>query len=315
MTGGTDGIGKEVARGLARARHGVIIVGRDVEKGLRAEGELRETTGNEHVTFVQADLSLVRGSERLAEDVARLTTALHYLVHAAGFVRGRRVLTDEGLESNFAVNYLGRFALTRRLLPLLLAGGRPGAESRIVMLGGAAQRGRILFDDPNQTRGFGIIRTIGQFCQANDAFTVELARRIAEPGGGARVSITCLKLGVVKTGIRRGFPIWMKVLVPIIGDPLLGQTPEKVARSALELLLGPQHEGVTGKHFLLIKRFRPIEPNAAARDPETGRRLWELSERMAASALASDIGGDGASSHSSPRATRSGTSVLPPAHD
>ena len=44
VTGGTRGIGKETARGLARLGATVIIVGRDEERGAAAAAELRETT-------------------------------------------------------------------------------------------------------------------------------------------------------------------------------------------------------------------------------------------------------------------------------
>src|SRR5260370_17910275 len=125
VTGGTDGVGKEVAYGLARAGHRVVLVGRDADKGARVEREMRETTGNADVQFLQADLSLVREANRLADEIAARWPALHYLVHSAGIVRGRRVLTEEGIESNFAVNYVSRFALTNRLLPLLEPAGRP----------------------------------------------------------------------------------------------------------------------------------------------------------------------------------------------
>ena len=134
VTGGTDGIGKEVARGLARRGVRVLVVGRDPDKGARAERELRDSTGNPVVEFLPADLSLVREANRLADEVAGRCVALHYLVHSAGIVRGRRELTAEGVESNFAVNYLGRFALTGRLLPLLESSGRPGGAARVVIV-------------------------------------------------------------------------------------------------------------------------------------------------------------------------------------
>jgi hypothetical protein len=98
------------------------------------------------------------------------------------------------------------------------------------------------------------------------------------------VTINCLKIGVVKTKIRREFPAWMKILVPIIFDPLLGQTPREVAESVLSLLLDKEFEGVSGGLFLKIKRFRRVNPSSAATDPETGLRLFELSERMVAKA-------------------------------
>src|SRR5690349_22729671 len=118
VTGGTDGIGKEVARGLAIAGHRVILVGRDREKGERAASEIKETTRNAEITYRQADLSLASETCRLGDEIMRLYPQVHYLVLGAGAVRGRRQLTAEGIESTFALNYLSRFALTQRLLPI-----------------------------------------------------------------------------------------------------------------------------------------------------------------------------------------------------
>ncbi|MGH9675750.1 MAG: SDR family NAD(P)-dependent oxidoreductase, partial [Candidatus Acidiferrum sp.] len=138
--GGTDGIGKEIARDLARGGASVLIVGRDLAKGQRAQRELRDSTGNLNVEFLPADLSLIRESYRLAKEAGRRCPALHYLVHSAGLVRGHRELTEEGVESNFAINYLRRFALTSCLLPLLESGGRPGSVARILIISGALFR-------------------------------------------------------------------------------------------------------------------------------------------------------------------------------
>ena len=172
---------------------------------------------------------LVSEADRLASDVAGEWRALHYLVHSAGVVRGRRELTREGVESNFAIGYLSRFALTGRLLPLLEAAGQPAETARILLISGAAQIGRIHFEDVNLTSNFLTLRAVLQFCQANDVFTVELARRLSMAKPSSRVTVTCLKLGVVKTNIRREFPRWMKVVVPLVFDPLLKQTPHEAA--------------------------------------------------------------------------------------
>ena len=284
VTGGTDGVGKEVARGLARAGHRVILVGRDADKGKRVEREIRETTGNADVQFLQEDLGLAREANRLADEIASRWPVLHYLVHSAGVVRGHRELTAEGVESNFAINYLSRFVLTGRLLPLLEAAGQPGEAARIVLVSGAAQNGAIHFDDVNLTRNFTTLRAVWQFCQANDVFTVELARRLRVDA--PCVTITSLKLGVVKTNIRRGFPRWMKWLVPLVFDPLLGQTAQEAGESALRLLLAEDLEGVTGALFSKIWKLKQVVPAARVRDPEEGRRLWELSEHLMAKGLA-----------------------------
>ena len=283
VTGGTDGIGKGIAHGLAKQGVQVLVVGRDPDKGARAQRDLRESTANQAVEFVQADLSLIREADRLTGEVASRWSALDYMVHSAGVVRGRRLLTGEGVESNFAINYLSRFALTTGLLPLLKAAGQPGRAARIVIIGGAARNGRIHFDDVNLPSNFATLRAVAQFCHANDVFTVELARRLA--AAQADVTITSLKVGVVKTNIRREFPWWMRLLVPLL-DPFLAQTPQEAASSALRLLLAEDLEAVSGGLFLKIKKFRQIQPGSKTLDPAVGARLWSLSERLVNAAVA-----------------------------
>jgi NAD(P)-dependent dehydrogenase (short-subunit alcohol dehydrogenase family) len=283
VTGGTDGIGREVARGFARRGVKTIIVGRDQQKGQAVEKELRACSPKGEIYFLAADLSLMKEAHRLADEVAARSESLHYLVHGAGIVMGHRVLTAEGIESNFAVNFLSRFVLTQRLLPLLERTGTIHLASRIVILGGAATSGKIFFDDVNLTKNFGILNVVGQFCRANDLFTVELARNLASSRGAPRVTITCLKIGVVKTNIRRTFPLWMRVLVPLLADPLLGQKPADVAASAFRLLFDHELEGVSGALFLQVKKFKRLELDSILNDPRVGARLWELTERLSTS--------------------------------
>ena len=211
VTGGTDGIGKEISRGLARSGYGVILVGRDAEKGERARRELRNSEGEADVQFLRADLSLVREANRLADEVSGRWPGLHRLVHCAGVVQGRRELTSEGVESNFAINYLSRFVLSERLLPLLEKAGEPGPAARIVIVGGAAQNGTIYYDDVNLTKRFGILRVVGQFCQANDLFTIELARRLGAGRERPAVTITSPKLGQQQ---RSAYPLIRRWCLP-----------------------------------------------------------------------------------------------------
>ena len=284
ITGGTDGIGKEIALGFARAGHRLVLVGRDAEKGARAAQELLAATGNPGVRFIQADLSSLAEAERLARELIRHFPHIHYLVHSAGIVRGWRELTKDGVESNFAVNFLSRFALTQRLLPAVKAAGQPGRAARVVMISGAARHGTIHFDDVNLEKQFSIPRVVSQFCAANDVFTAELSRRLALCSNELRVTITCLKIGVVKTNIRRDFPMWMKWLVPLLADPLLGQTPREAANAALRLLLSAEFEGVTGALFLKIKKFKRLPAAPDEKHSETATQLWRLSECLATAA-------------------------------
>jgi NAD(P)-dependent dehydrogenase (short-subunit alcohol dehydrogenase family) len=278
VTGGTDGIGKAIAHVLAAQGFHVAIVGSNANKGAAAVRELRRASGHQQVEFLQADLSLMRNVDRLAAEVRERWSQLHYLVLCAGIMRGQQMLTAEAIETNFAVNYLGRFVLTQALLSRLAAGGLAGRAARILVISGAAPEGRIQYQDVNLTGRFGILRAVSQFCGANDLFALEQARRLCATALSPSVTITVLKVGAVRTNIRAQFPARMKLLVPLVIDPLLSQSCDEIAASARGLLTGPEFEGVSGRMFRHIRRFRALQPGPRTGDPEQGRRLWNLSE-------------------------------------
>ena len=284
VTGGTDGIGKEIARGIAQVTTELIIVGRDAEKGARAAREIAAAK-NCNVHFVQADLSLVREAQRLGDVVARRWPTIHYLVHSAGLVRGRRVLTGEGFEANFATNYLSRFVLTTRLLPSLTAAGRPGEAARILLVAHPGFNGRIYYDDVNLTTNYSTIRAFKQFHYANDVFAVELARRLLVAGERPSVTISCLHPGPTKTNIDKEMPLWMKLMVRWLVHPLFSRTPDVPATAAFKLLLADEFEGDSGALFSLVGKFKRVTVPPTVQDPNEGRKLWAFSEAQARSAL------------------------------
>jgi len=274
VTGGTDGIGKEIALGLARRGYRLIVIGRDVEKGSRAENDMI-ASGATSARFLQADLGVIEQARTLATLLTNSLRALDVLVHSAGVALGTRQLTTEGIERNFATNYLSRFVLTQELLPLL---ERCDRAARILLISGAARSGKIYFDDINLTEHFLLPRALMQVCKANDVFALTLARRLAETR--ANVDVACLKVGVVKTNIRKEFPRWLKWLAPLLFDPLLAQPASVVADSALRLIDSDQFESA-GVLFSHILRFKPLRAKPDLADPDLGSRLWALSERLA----------------------------------
>ena len=125
VTGATAGIGRAVAVRLAAEGFRVLAVGRDRTRGEAVLGELhaaRARAGDaaEH-RFLAADLASMAGTAELADEVARHTDRVDALVCCAGIFALRPEWTDEGLERTFALNYLSRFLLVRRLEPLLTA--------------------------------------------------------------------------------------------------------------------------------------------------------------------------------------------------
>jgi NAD(P)-dependent dehydrogenase (short-subunit alcohol dehydrogenase family) len=291
VTGGTSGVGKAIARELARRGAQLILVGRHARTGALAEREIRDSSGNTEVEFLQADLSLVSEAQRVAERAATRWPAMHYLVESAGIVRGRRVVTAEGFESNFATNYLSRFALTVRLLPTLQAAGRPGKAARILLVAHPGFNGPIHYDDVNLTNNFAMIRAFKQFHFANDVFATELARRLAVPGDRPSVTVSCLHPGPTKTtGIDKEMPLWMRLMVRLVVHPLISHNPDVPAAVALKLLLSDEYEGDSAALFSMIKKFQRVTPPRNVQDAEEGKRLWAASEDWVGSAIERRIG-------------------------
>jgi NAD(P)-dependent dehydrogenase (short-subunit alcohol dehydrogenase family) len=287
ITGGTNGIGKEIARRLCECGFDVIVVGRDEERGRRTARELSAIAGAA-AEFIQADLSLVSEADRLSQEIQDRNRPLHWLIHSAGVVQGTRQLTAEGVETNFAVNFMARFVLTTNLRPLLEA---PDADARsrgILLISGAAH-GEINYDDLNFSSGFGIVRVVRQFCRANDLLALSLSEDLKPAGDHAPVSVGCLKLGVVKTDIRRTFPRWMKILVPLVFDPFLGQTASEAADAAIIVMDTVSVERKGGPLFTKIRRLRRLGATVTGESIDEWSRLSALSDAMASMARARHV--------------------------
>ena len=140
---------------------------------------MRQVPGAE-VELVALDLADLDSVKRLASQITGRADGLDLLVNNAGVMAvPRRQVTAQGFELQFGVNHLGHFALTGRLLPVLLAA--PG--SRVVTVSSIVHRfGSIRLDDLNGEHGYGRWRAYSQSKLANALFTLELDRRLRAAG-------------------------------------------------------------------------------------------------------------------------------------
>jgi NAD(P)-dependent dehydrogenase (short-subunit alcohol dehydrogenase family) len=268
VTGANSGIGKEIARGLAAEGWRVLMVARSREKGEAARAEIVASTGNRKVEILIFDLSSQREVRELATTVLDRCDRLDALINNAGLTLGKRVLTEDGIETTFAVNHLAPFLLTNLLLDRL----KESAPSRIVNVASDAhRRGAIHFDDLSAERGYSAWRAYSQSKLANVLFTRELARRLE----GTDVTVTCLHPGVVRTGFGRRGSAFIRFGTRIAGVFLL--SPRKGADTAIWLVTSPAVEGASGGYY---ERRRLTEPSKHARDPESAERLWWISEEL-----------------------------------
>jgi NAD(P)-dependent dehydrogenase (short-subunit alcohol dehydrogenase family) len=233
--GGTDGLGRAIARLAAERGAEVTVVGRtfrdpDVPR----------------ISFVRADLSSMAEARRLGAtlpadpDVVLLTNGI--------LAPGTRQTTAEGLEVDTAVSYLSRVAVLDALLPRLRA-PRP----RVFVMGfpGAGNLGDP--SDLNAERTYRQMDVHMNTVAGNEALVLELARH---PGIGA----FGLNPGLVKTNIRANVfgegTLTQRVAETLIG--LFTPTPERYARTVLPILFAPELEARTGLHF--NQKGKPILP-------------------------------------------------------
>jgi len=256
VTGSTDGVGRMVAMRLGASGVEVFIHGRDAARGGEVVAAIESGGGRAH--FVNGDLADLEATRRLAETVEQRAKRLDLLINNAGLGSGGpgapRTLNPAGCELRFAVNYLAGFALTMRLLPLLMA----SAPARIVNVSSAGQQA-IDFEDVMLARGYSGGRAYMQSKLAQILFTIDLAERLE----GSSVTVNALHPAsyMATTMVREaGVTPW--------------STVEEGAEAILKLAISPALEGRSGLYFNGLEEARA---NAQAYDGKARERLRVLS--------------------------------------
>jgi NAD(P)-dependent dehydrogenase (short-subunit alcohol dehydrogenase family) len=274
VTGGTSGIGKAAAIGLAALGARVGITGRDRARTEAAAAAIRAAApGSPAVDVFAADMSVQAGVRRLAAQVLDTYPRLDVLVNNVGGFWAHRHLTADGLEHTFALNHLAPFLLTGLLLDRLTA----TAPARILTVSsGAHARGCIDFDDLQGERNYSGQRAYSQSKLANVMFTYELARRLE----GTGVTATVLHPGVVRTSFGAEDQLASFAVMIRVGR-LFMKTPDQGADTPVYLASSPQVEGITGQYYANRK---PKTSSKASYDTTATARLWQASAGLTATA-------------------------------
>jgi retinol dehydrogenase 14 len=269
VTGGTGGIGKATAIGLARLGARVGVTGRDAARTAAAAAEIRTAAGSQAVDAFVADLSSQTEVRRLAAEVLDAYPRLDVLVNNVGGHWAHRHVTADGLEHTFALNHLAPFLLTNLLLDRL----RASAPARVVTVSSGAQNlGRIDFDDLQGERRYSGQGAYNQSKLANVMFTYELARRL----DGTGVTATVLHPGVVRTAFgAEDQAAVFRVMLPLM-RPFM-KSPEQGAATSVYLASSPDVEGVTGRYFANRK---PKTSHRSSYDVAAATRLWQVSDNL-----------------------------------
>lgn len=281
VTGGTSGIGFYTASALAKMGAVVYITGRDSNRGQEAERQIRLAADHEHVFFIQADASTVGGNQALARRIVEKTDQLHILVNNVGGLYNDRWETDDGYEATLAMNFVGPFALTEALVPLL----RKSAPARIVNVSSAGYtmwKGD-LFDDFQACEAYSGVDAYNRSKYLNLLWTLALVRRLE----GSGITANVLHPGtawttMTKSSEPRSFPAGIRPLWPVLRLLQRMGSPEKVAHTSIYLASAPEAIDITGQYF--ESSIHPKLLRAEVIDYTKQERTWELGTSLARNA-------------------------------
>ncbi len=278
---GTGGLGFEDALALARAGAAVIVAGRNASKGAAAIDRVRQRVPGAALRFEMLDLASLASIAEFAERLRRAQESLDLLINnAAVMTPPKRRETADGFELQFGTNYLGHFALTARLLPLL----RKGRAPRVVTVSSVAARdATIRFDDLQSARAYTPMAAYSQSKLACLLFAFELQRR--SEAGSWGLSSVAAHPGISRTDLLpNGAGAWSaaglarRVLWFLFQPAAQGALPTLFAATATEAqggaYYGPHARGET-RGYPAIAGTPP-----QALDTDSASRLWAESERL-----------------------------------
>ena len=249
IVGGTKGIGRSIAVEAVKTKGSkVTVVGRSCDTDLL-----------EKVTFVKADLSLMKGAKSLAEE---LDTDFDLILFTTGIIAAdTREESPEGIEMDMAVSYLSRLVVLKYLVPRLSQ-----KNVRIFIMGfPGADAGEYRLDDLNSEKeykgGFGWVHVNTVY--GNEALVHDWAAKNKD-------QIFCgLNPGFIKTGIRSN--VWKGRVMSMVGvvvETLIGfftTSADQYATHILGYLLSEDIK--TG--ILLNPKGLVIKPATAFSEKET----------------------------------------------
>lgn len=269
VTGGTDGIGREVVLQLAQLGADIIVVGRNARKADALIQTVQQTHPHSSIHFHRADLSLMGEVQALATTLQRDYDRLDMLVHCAGVMLRERTLTTEGLETVFAVQFLARLSLTNSLLLQLQAAERGRVVN--VSAGGTINM-PFDFDNLQGEKHYDGVHALRHESVANDMLTLEWQARYPQ------VTFYNYGPGYVSTALLRDMPAVFRVFARITGA-FIGITPTQAATDIMQLLQSKADGGLYGRQ---MKHNPPSDFKASA---ENRQRLWTIGEALIEGAL------------------------------
>ena len=282
VTGANSGLGYETVLALANTGADVILAARSEKKGSEALAKIRALSPQAKVRLELLDLSSLASVADFSGRLNAEGQPLDMLINNAGVMALRqRQTTGDGFEMQLGVNYLGHYALTAQLLPLLHRAPAP----RVVNLSSLMHRmGKIHFDDLQLEHGYTPNKAYGQSKLAMLMFALELQRRSDANGWG--LMSNAAHPGYARTELisngpgSTGFMWYLSRLL----EPAVSHSAAAGALPTLYAATSPKAKasGYYGPDGFSELKGSPAPANISARanDVAPAARLWDISEKL-----------------------------------
>ena len=279
VTGANTGLGFATASGLARLGAKVVLASRSEQRLKNAAAKIRSSYPDANLVCQTLDLGDLSTVRAFAEQFSQEHDRLDLLINNAGIMMSPYQLTTDGFEHQLAVNYIGHFALTDLLLPLMNeTSHNTPSGARIVTLSSLAHSWwKIQFEDLHFKRAYNARRAYGQSKLACLMFSYELARRLA--GAGHKTLSVAAHPGLSNTSLFRDMPQIARFVMPLVTQTArAGALPTLYAALGEDIKSGDycgpsgftQYWGLPGK----------VTSSRASRDENRAAQLWEETQGM-----------------------------------
>jgi len=267
ITGSNCGIGFETAQALAGAGAKVIFACRNIEKGEDALRRCKALHPQSKLAFFPLDLASADSIKQFCNEVK--DEAIDTLICNAGLVPTNYQETKEGLEMTVGVCHFGHFLLTQLLLPQLLR----AKEARVIMVSSESHRMPMKLNfnkfPLKKTDTFIPLMAYGQAKLCNALFANELQRRYQDQG------LTACSLhpgALITTSFGRDSGI-LSLVFKLVSP--LTKNPNQGAATTVYCASHDNADELAGRYF---SHCKPVRSTKEANNPETARKLWEVSE-------------------------------------
>lgn len=276
LTGSTGGIGQQIATRLAADNWNLLLINRSAHKAQKQVSQLSLAYPNLEFHSYQADFIDLDSVQRVAQQIRSQHDQIHALYNVAGCMTNQLVHSQQGVESQFAVNALAPYVLTTALKDTLAKGAQQSKGALVVnfttsMISSIKTLDLATVAAPEKIEAMG--KTYAAAKLVVNVFNQAVSASFAKEG----ISVLAVDPGPTKTAMTEnmpGVPWIFKLLMPLMTKDVNKQTDKLM--KGIDSAVSHQQTG------LFISEGKVKKEHALALDRQLQQQTLTLLEQLSA---------------------------------